>query len=194
MSQRTQVIVLAILGIVVVGVLVFQMTRKPPGPPIPQGGASKAAAAKTGDAAAKKTVAGKTAAAAGKTEADDAVQIKKADVNIDDLLSGIKEVDFDYEQSRLPRDPMAPLVGTLTRRKDGGEAETAAAPATAVGVMSKVVSGILWDGRRPLAVVDNEVVYPGYIYADGATVESIERDNVTFKVGDSLIQNPLKEF
>ena len=193
MSQRTQIIVLVILGIAVVGVLIFQMTRTPPGPPIPPDGASKTAAAvKT---APGKTAPGKTApAAAGKTGAANAVQIKKADVNIDDLLSGIKEVDFDYEQSRLPRDPMAPLVGTLTRKKEGGEEEQAPAPATAVGVMTKVVSGILWDGRRPLAVVDNEVVYPGYVYADGATVESIERDHVTFKVGDSLIQNPLKEF
>jgi hypothetical protein len=60
--------------------------------------------------------------------------------------------------------------------------------------MNKVVSGIVWDERHSLAVVDNEVVYPGYVYADGVTVESIERDRVVFKVGDSLIQNPLKEF
>jgi hypothetical protein len=110
------------------------------------------------------------------------------------LLANIKEVDFDYETERLPRDPMAPLVGTLTRKAPEGTEEQPAAPPTAVQVMNKVVSGIVWDERHPLAVVDNEVVCPGYVYADGVTVESIERDRVVFKVGDSLIQNPLKEF
>ena len=200
MSQRTQIVILAILGIVVVVVLVFQLTRKTSGGPAGSGKAAVTAkAGHTGakaDATAKKAV-GKAAPASAKTSAaanDDAVQIKKADVNIDDLLSGIREVDFDYDQNRLPRDPMAPLVGTLTRKKQEGEAEQAVAPATPVQVMNKVVSGILWDARRPLAVVDNEVVYPGYVYSDGVLVESIERNHVTFKVGDSLIQNPLKEF
>jgi hypothetical protein len=85
-------------------------------------------------------------------------------------------------------------VGTLTRKEGEGVEKAPLAPATAVQVMNKVVSGIVWDERRPLAVVDNEVVYAGYAYADGTTVESIERDRVIFKVGDSLIQNPLKEF
>jgi hypothetical protein len=89
---------------------------------------------------------------------------------------------------------MAPLVGSLTRKAPESTEEQPAAPPTAVQVMNKVVSGIVWDERHPLSVVDNEVVYPGYVYADGVTVESIERDRVVFKVGDSLIQNPLKEF
>lgn len=201
MNQKKQIIILVALCIVVVGVLVFQFTR---GSGTPSAGAGKGdAAAKTAQsgagkgAAAAKTAPPKTAAPQPSGESgqvDESVQIKKADVNIDDLLSGIKEVDFDYDQNRLPRDPMAPLVGTLTRKKEGAETAEAAAPATPVQVMNKIVSGIVWDARRPLAVVDNEVVYPGYVYADGVVVESIDRDHVTFKVGDSLIQNPLKEF
>jgi len=198
MSKRTQMIVLVALGVVVVAVVVFQIMRAAPAPPVTPAVAGKTAAvAKTGApaGAGKTTSAAKTASeSAGKEPASDATQIKKADVNIDELLAGIKEVDFDYEQNRLPRDPMAPLVGTLTRKEGEGEEKSPLAPATAVQVMNKVVSGIVWDERRPLAVVDNEVVYAGYVYADGTTVESIERDRVIFKVGDSLIQNPLKEF
>ena len=201
MNQKKQIIILVALCIVVVGVLVFQFTR---GSGTPAAGAGKNAAAKADQAAANKSGASASKAAPAKAAAaepapeagtqDETVQIKKADVNIDDLLSGIKEVDFDYDQNRLPRDPMAPLVGTLTRKNEGAENTEAATPATPVQVMNKIVSGILWDARRPLAVVDNEVVYPGYVYADGVVVESIDRDHVTFKVGDSLIQNPLKEF
>jgi hypothetical protein len=211
MSQRNQIILLVALGLAVVGILVFQLTRKPVSSPVPvdsSGKSSKtsAAPASTGannaatgkPAAGKPSTSAKSAAssknAAAKKGAEEDVQIKKADVNIDELLAGIKEVDFDYEQNRLPRDPLAPLVGKLAHKKDENGEEQPAAPATAVQVMNKIVSGILWDERRPLAVVDNEVVYPGYVYADGITVESIDRDRVTFKVGDSLIQNPLKEF
>jgi len=200
MNQRTQIIVLVILCIAVVGVLMFQFTR---GSGTPSAGAGKDAAAKTAQPGAAKETAvatqtpSKVAApepAPEGNQTDESVQIKKADVKIDDLLSGIKEVDFDYDQNRLPRDPMAPLVGTLTRKKEGAENAEAPAPATPVQVMNKIVSGIVWDAHRPLAVVDNEVVYPGYVYSDGVVVESIDRDHVTFKVGDSLIQNPLKEF
>lgn len=197
MSKRNQIIVLAALGIVAVAVVMFQILRPVPAPPATPTAGKTAAAAKTGApaGAGNTTPAAKTASGSeGKEPAPGAMQIKKADVNIDELLAGIKEVDFDYEQNRLPRDPMAALVGTLTRKEGEGAEKAPLAPATAVQVMNKVVSGIVWDERRPLAVVDNEVVYAGYVYADGTTVESIERDRVIFKVGDSLIQNPLKEF
>ena len=198
MSKKTQIIIFAVAGVIFVAVLGYQLTRKEPPPPVAGKTASQAqGASKTGTAAptpaaahAAKTASPSAPAAAPSSQ----TQIKKVDVNIDDLLANIKEVDFDYERERLPRDPMAPLVGTLTAKQGEGKEERPSAPPTAVQVMNKVVSGILWDERRPLAVVDNEVVYPGYVYADDVTVESIERDRVNFKVGDSLIQNPLKEF
>ena len=198
MSKKTQIIALAVMGAVLVAVLGYQLTRKEPSPPVAAKTASQVqGASKTGTTAptpaaahAAKTASPSPASAAPSSK----TQIKKVDVNIDELLANIKEVDFDYERERLPRDPMAPLVGTLTAKQGEGKEERPSAPPTAVQVMNKVVSGILWDERHPLAVVDNEVVHPGYVYADGVTVESIERDRVIFKVGDSLIQNPLKEF
>ena len=198
MSKKTQFIMLAVMGVVLVAVVVYQLTREAPPPPA----AGKTASQPQGASKTGTTTSTPAAAHAAKTASPSApaatpasqTQIKKVDVNIDDLLANIKEVDFDYGGERLPRDPMAPLVGTLTAKQGQDTEERPTAPATAVQVMNKIVSGILWDQRHPLAVVDNEVVYPGYVYADGASVESIERDRVVFKVGDSLIQNPLKEF
>ncbi len=197
-APRWQLYAAAALVVLLVGVLIFQFTRSSPSPPAPprSGAATTPAPAN----AATKTAAAAKGAPAAKTAgkaAADKTQIKKADVNIEELLAGIKEVDFDYDKERLARDPLMPLVGTMVKTKGEGEeggAEQGSVPqATPVTVMNKVVSGILWDANRPMAVVDNEVVYPGYTYADGTVVESIERDLVVFRVGDSLIQVQLKE-
>ena len=195
MSPKTQITILVVVGVLLAGVIGYQLVRKEPPPPSVGGTVAKTqGAAKTGAVPPSPTGTAAKGESASASASSPQTRIRKVDVNIDELLANIKEVDFDYEKGRLPRDPMAPLVGTLTRKAPEGTEEQPAAPPTAVQVMNKVVSGIVWDERRPLAVVDNEVVYPGYVYADGVTVESIERDRVVFKVGDSLIQNPLKEF
>jgi len=120
--------------------------------------------------------------------------MQKAEVNIDELLMGIKEVDFDYARDRMPRDPLAPLVGTVSK-KSASEAtgDLSTIPPSILQVMNKVVTGIIWDKTRPLAVVDNEVIFPGYEYPDGTVVYKIDKESVTFKVGDSEIQVELKE-
>ncbi len=175
-QQKKQLIVAAILGVVLVGVLVYQFSGGKP-------------AAKTSGAGATTLASGAVA----DTQKPESV-MKKAEVNIDELLTGIKEVDFDYEREKMPRDPLAALVGTVTKKKEGETSdETSAQSPTVLQIMNKVVAGILWDKVRPLAVVDNEVVYPGYEYPDGTRVEKIEKNAVTFKVGDSEIQVELKE-
>jgi hypothetical protein len=201
MSQKTQIAIFVVVSVLLAGVIVYQLARKEVPPPSIGGtvaktqGTTKAqGAARTGAVPPSPTGTAAKGESASASASSPQTQIRKVDVNIDELLANIKEVDFDYEKERLPRDPMAPLVGTLTRKAPEGTEEQPAAPPTAVQVMNKAVSGIVWDERHPLAVVDNEVVYPGYVYADGVTVESVERDRVVFKVGDSLIQNPLKEF
>jgi len=214
MSQKNQIIVVIVLAVVLLGVVVFQFTRKPPSPPaipktpvaktVPTGKAAtptgkatsvaKTAATPTGKATVAKPGVPAGKAATGQPQQEGQTQFKQADVNIDELLTGIQEVDFDYDQQRLARDPMTPLVGTVAAAtKKGEETEQAVPPATVGQVLNKVVSGIIWDPRSPVAVVDNEVVYPGYEYADGTTVLSIERDRVIFQVGDSSIEVKLKE-
>ena len=196
-EQRKQAIVAAILGVVIVAVLAYQLTRHPPDPPEIKKAAE--AAAKAGGGAAPAPVAPGTTPAP-KAAGAEAAKIAhgaapEAEVNIDELLASIKEVDFDYDKEHKPRDPLAPLTDALVSRPDDkevkeNESATALSP---VQVMNKIVSGILWNKQRPLAVVDDWVVYPGYEYPDGTVVESIEEDKVVFKVGDALVQVELKK-
>ena len=121
-------------------------------------------------------------------------RLRETDVDIQALLSSIKEVDFDYDREREARDPLTPLVGALARRMDEQTASDETVPPAILGdILSKTVSGIVWDARRPVAVVDNEVVYPGFQYPDGTSVAAIDPGKVVFKVGDSLIQVELEE-
>lgn len=198
MSQRNQIIIVVVLGIVLVGVLTFQFTRKPPSAPAASKGAAPAASQAAGGksptspapAAATPPPAAPTAAGAGEVTV---TTIKQTDVDIDSLLAGIKEVDFDYDQNRQSRDPMAALVGKVANMLAQNQEATPVTPATVGQVLNKTVSGIVWDQKYPVAIVDDDVVYPGYEYADGTVVSSIERDRVVFKVGDSPIEVKLKE-
>lgn len=184
-SQRNQIILAVVLAIVLVGVVYYQFVVK----------AAPTTPAKPKTAAADKARAGKASSkAADKSAADAAESEPSAPVDIYALLASIKEVDFDYSKERVPRDVMAPLVNKVAvRAAEEGAAPTAIAPATLGKVMSKAVSGIVWDETYPVAVVDNEVVEPGYEYADGTAVDSIQEDYVVFRVGESLIQVELKE-
>lgn len=195
-AQKKQIIILAVLGVVLVGALVYQLfIAKEAAPPgnIGKGAAAPAPATPGAKAAPAKPGAGPAPAAA-PAAGEHGTQLKRADVDIDALLAGIKEVDFDYDREKMPRDPMRPLVGLVSKMDQEGEGGAEAVPPATVGqVMGKVVSGIVWDKVRPVAVVDNEIVYPGYQYPDGTVVDAIERDRIVFKVGDSLIQVELEE-
>ena len=182
-SQRRRIIIMAVLGVVLVGVMFYQFVIKGGAAPAP----AKPSATVPGNTAGGPAAAPSAAPAAGAAPAD------SAEIDIDALLASIQEVDFDYEKDRVPRDVMAPLVGKVAVRTDEEGTGAPVAPATLGKVMSKMVSGIVWDESFPVAVVDNEVVEPGYEYADGTVVESIEEDHVVFRVGESLIEVELKE-
>lgn len=187
-KQKKQMIILAVLGVAVLGILVFQMTRGT-APPPPKG-VTAVAQPPARTAAPAPAAAKAPAGTAGKPDAP------RAAINVDELLAGIQEVDFDYDRERIPRDILTPLVGTVRAAKEQQqqEAHSELVPPAILGdILSKTVSGIVWDASRPVAIVDNEIVYPGYQYPDGTIVASIEADAVIFKVGDSLIQVELKE-
>jgi len=183
-SQRRQIMIVAVLGALLVGVLFYQFVIKGAGTPAPS---------KPSTTAPANTAGGPTAAPSTPAPASSSAPVDTAEINIDALLASIQEVDFDYEKDRVPRDVMAPLVGKVAVRTDEEGTGAPVAPATLGKVMSKTVSGIVWDESFPVAVVDNEVVEPGYEYADGTVVDSIEEDHVVFRVGESLIQVELKE-
>ena len=116
--------------------------------------------------------------------------------DLDQLLADITEEDFDYALSKKRRNPMTPLVGeVVVARGVFGEpgsklSRSFEAQMTARGMQ---VTGVVWDDQNPMAVVDNEVVWPGYVFPLGIKVESIGRDHVILRVEDTLITRELEE-
>lgn len=140
-------------------------------------------------------VAGTTSAAnpaarpAAQTQPGDARRLKEVDVDADDLLSKVRAVTFNYAERRIERQPMRPLVG----RVKPGAVNMAQQSGTASSVLRKSITAIMIAGDATSAIVDNEVVYVGYVYPDGVQVHDIQPGRVIFKVGDSLIPVEMKE-
>ena len=169
-QNRKQIIMLAVIGVVLVGVLLRQFVlNKPAAPPAPS--QSKPAV---------------TAGAAGQTAPAPPSQLKTVDVDIDALLAELKPVTFNYMKEKVDRNVMTPLVGVL-----GGP--IAPGPGSPGPLMMRDVTGIIWDEYDPVAVIDDEVVQVGHVYPDGTQVYAIEPNRVIFRVGDMLIPVNLKE-
>jgi hypothetical protein len=177
-QNRKQIIIVAVLAIVLLGVLVFQVTRGAKPPVVPPVKATPG-----GGPALPVTT------ASAKTAAEQPIELKPVDIDPDILLKDIEVVPFDYQSNRIERDPMTPLIGIIR----AGEAAKAIVPGTPQDVLQKKVTGIIWDKYNPMAVVDDEVVGLGHAYPNGVQVYSIERDRVVFKVRDALIPVPMKE-
>ena len=195
-GDTRKLVIVAILGVVLAGVLVYQFVRKPP--PMPDTGpAVENRATPRPPASPAAAPAAKPAASSAAQPRTATTQLDQIDIDVSGLLSGIQEVAFDYDREPMPRgNPMKPLVGTVITPaiiEDQGQAAAAQRTPAWVELMSKVVSGIVWDPNNPVAVVDNEVVFPGYEYPSGILVNAIEPDRVVFKLGDSLVEIELKE-
>lgn len=177
MENRNQIVMLAVLGVALLGVLIWQVMKgtTPTAPPKPAGNTT--------------TASGKAATPAGKSNPNPTT-FKVAEVDIDSLLKNIEVVDFNYEISKIDRNPLSPLVGVVRVQDD---AMLQVAPTTMVQVLRKRVTGIIWDDQDPAAVVDDEVVNVGHVYPGGLQVQAIEADRVIFKTGDSLIPVEMKE-
>jgi hypothetical protein len=122
---------------------------------------------------------------------------QKVDVDLDQLLQEIKVVDFDYAKEHGDRDPTLPLVGDsmLLRARNAKLAATQDTDDLLMAAGRKVVTGIMWDVNRPLAVVDNEVVTVGFEFEDTIVVKAIERDHVVLGLAgqDQDVVRELKE-
>ncbi len=197
-TSKGKIIFLAVL-LVVVAYFVFKaIFPASTTPPAPQNGAKPATAQPAAAANAAAGAAAQAKAPASAQGAASASAFKQSNVNIDELLASIKEVDFDYALERETRDPMTPLVGDramtqLTTSEEGGAPSALNASAAQRLALNMVVTGIVWDKRAPIAVVNNEVVYPGYVFDSGIAVESIEPSRVLLRVGDSVIPKELEE-
>ena len=134
-------------------------------------------------------------------------------MDVKSLLASLKQEPINYQEVRIPRDPMKPLVGKVTERSSGGKggitdsgmpAETPpvsdvnprmpdAKQQKIVSVQSRRITAVVWDAHAPVAVVDDEIVSVGYTYPDGVQVYAIEPSRVVFKVDESLVTVEMKE-
>ncbi|HNZ47349.1 MAG TPA: hypothetical protein PLY90_01680 [Candidatus Hydrogenedentes bacterium] len=187
-QNKKQIIMAAVLGVVLIGVLVYQFGLS--------GSSSGGRSADTKTAEKSKTTSKKSSSNAKGAPVADAAAL--ASIDIAALIATVEVVPFDYALSRTARDPMAPLVGNLP---PGLAAESAAADETDAlayvqrgTTATRVVSGIIWDKQFPVAIVDDIVVHVGYEFPNGAVVHSIEPLRVLFKVGEAIIPVEMKEF
>jgi len=128
-------------------------------------------------------------------------QFREVDIDVEALVEQAREVEFNYEQSQLPRDPMKPLVGPDSFQDvavgPGDEAPTPRLGEARAAAMRKAVTGIVWDETNPIAVIvsgnEQDVVSEGYEFPLGIVVERIEPDRVVLRVENSLIPITLEE-
>ncbi|GMU93225.1 MAG: hypothetical protein AMXMBFR4_22830 [Candidatus Hydrogenedentota bacterium] len=134
-------------------------------------------------------------------------QFQKAAVDVDQLIAGIREVEFSYDTERMPTNPMSPLVGPMAPRRlasgqPGDEPAATSGLSTQSALRNFRVTGILWDQYDPLAVMTypaqgqmaNEVVARGYTFPEfGFVVQNIEVDRVILNVNNTLVPIQLEE-
>lgn len=192
-GNKKQTIIAGALGVVLVIVLAYQLlfAGGPAAPPkAPGKGAQTAqttAAAKGAKPAEKAAEDGaeKTASAEGPT------RLKKVNVDLDALIQSLNVVTFVYDNERISRNPMTPLVGRII-----APTEQAADGTSIINegtIRNKSVSGIIYNEFNPVAIIDDEVITEGHQYPDGVVVTQIEPKRVWFKWRDSLIPVELKE-
>lgn len=211
-KQRRNVIILAVLGVVILIVAYFQVFKKTDFQKQYEANlAAKttqtpvAGQTSTPPAAASDAVPAAAAAAAPATQAS---TFQKADVNIDELIAGIKEVDFDYDQVAMDKNPMTPLVGPFAPQRiaatgEEGSGKTAPMRQDIQALVRNLqVTGIMWDKYDPMAVIRfpvqgesiSEVVTRGFEFPDmGVTVHNIEKDRVILNINGVEVPIELEE-
>jgi len=189
-ENKKQVIIAGALGVILVAVLVYQfLIAGGPAPPPPPPAGSEATAAQPstagGGSAAAKPAATTVASAEGPA------RLKKVDVDLDALIESLNVVTFVYDNEKINRNPMTPLVGRVLAPTS---ADAAVEQMTSPGIIrSKSVSGIIFNEFNPVAIVDDQVITEGYQYPDGVVVTQIEPKRVWFQWRDTLIPVELKE-
>jgi hypothetical protein len=207
-KQRRNVIILVVLGLATAVVVYLQVFKESEQDRIYRENQAKSQsepAAVPGAPAA--TPAAVSAAAGTGAAATQGSAFQRADVDIDELISGIKEVDFDYDEVAADVNPMTPLVGPfapqrLASTESGAQEVVVQRPDIQALIRNLRVTGIMWDQYDPMAVVRfpvqgemiSEVVTRGFEFPDmGVTVHDIETDRVTLNVNGMLVPIELEE-
>ncbi|MBX7257481.1 MAG: hypothetical protein K1Y02_14045 [Candidatus Hydrogenedentes bacterium] len=160
--------------------------------------------AAAGGPATPATPAGQPAAAAKPAGAPNGAaanrsQFQKAEVDIDALIASIQEVTFDYDQERTRINPMTPLVGPMAPMRlavsqPGAEGQETSQEDVQQILRNLRLTGILWDKRDPMAVINDDIVTRGFEFPDtGVKVHDIEKDRVILNLNNVLVPLEMEE-
>lgn len=173
--QQRNMVILGILAAAVAGVFYFNVLRGPAVPEVSEGQEGSPGTPGTAPGGARSVFEAQV-------------------INVDDLLASIKGVDFNYDENRLSRNPMMPLVGFTEQPAVPGGGKPGDTGVRDQGLIKALqnaknmkVTGIMWDEKEPLAVVNDTVVGPGYDFGGEIVVESITRSAVVLKIGTEEI-------
>ncbi len=167
MKMDRKTILAIVLGLLAIGIVVYQFTG------FASSGKNAASAAPPAPVLAKVTPRpGPTA------------QLDKSSLtqdNYDNLIATVSEKDLAYRSPAF-RNPMSPLVPEqkmLQVKADLHLEDKSGAPIDAVAMGYKI-QGIIWNKVAPLALINNQVVGVGEKLDDGSRVTEITPDTAKF--------------
>ena len=182
-QNKKQIIMAGVLAVVLIGVLVWQFVLAPsPAPP--------SATTDTPEASTSVPQPGQHGA-----PGEQAESLATIDIDVEELIQSVEVQPIDYAMVRIRRNPMEPLVGALstdTTTVETSEVDASGMP-TQRTLRRRNVTGIIWDARKPIAIMDDIVVYEGYEFADGVVVHEIEPTRVLLRIGESISTLEMKE-
>lgn len=181
-ENKKQIIIAGVLGAVLLGVLGYQLFIA--------GGSTPSASGSGGAKEPRQSAAERRAAEA------KGGGLAALEIDIEELTRSVEVQPINYAQAKIARNPMAPLVGIFSSDVeivDTG-ADDNGTPTPVVTRRPRLITGIIWDNTRPVAIIDNMVVHEGYVFADGAVVHEIEPTRVLLKEGDRISPVEMKEF
>lgn len=183
-----QKIILAVLGVVLIGAILRAVLTSPT-PPLPPGAGADA----NQPNAPQQSTAAAAPASAGTAPAPTAAATPQtAGIDIEQLRASLKTDIFQYTEYKIERDVFRPLVGEQSYAT--GET-TGEGPPPPVNLLADTMdlTGIIWDASRPMAIINQQIVYPGYRFGSGITVDSIEQSRVLLRVSDDTVALELQE-
>ena len=217
-KKITKIVFLAILGLVAAYFVVTRvLTESPEDKQWREQYEANQKARESGQAPAATAAAGSGGAStAAPAAAGSPAAASTAAIYFEQLASGIKEIEFDYDAIRKTeqrRNPMAPLVGpyvapAVMAASGPGEAANTNDEAIVSAIRRNLLlSGIMWHPTAPVAIINNEAIPAGYTFPnemfrtarsasgleDAVTVKSMTQHSVILKYKDSEITLELKE-
>lgn len=190
MDNRRQLIIAGALLVILIGVLFYQFVLAKPKPPAPPA----TARTQTSTTSSTTPAQAETSSSGGTSIAPTIDTLEQnVDEIIENLLTAIQIVQFNYQEIVPPRNPMTPLVGVIQTTMFEAETPVPSTEVTPGQVLSKKISAIIWDEYQPLAIIDNKLVPEGYTFPDRIQVFKIEPTRIVFKLDDTIFPVRLKE-